>query len=294
VTAASALAYLGERASKSMSPLMHEWAKGWKRWEEFCIEIVRDKWSDNRMRMVAGRNKKWQVKQFMGADLQGAINIKVNYEGLQPKSLATERATIGQLVQLGVLNPQDPETNYQILQKFGEAELKGAVDLDTKYAQREADEFLTEGKPPVLRPMVDNSVIHLMYHTDFAKEDEFLELPQPLQDLWIAHIRAHVTDMMQRQQALAMAGINPTDPNMGGIMTSGEAQAAAMAAAGQNGGVPNGAQGPDDRLNAQGAAPPGAAAAGGPPDLAVGPPDPNAVTMPPGIKQIQQPRTIGQ
>jgi len=295
VTAASALAYLGERASKSMSPLMHEWAKGWKRWEEFCIEIVRDKWNDNRLRVIAGRNKKWQVKQFMGADLQGAINIKINYEGLQPKSLATERATIGQLVQLGVLNPQDPEVNYQILQKFGEANLKGSSDLDVKYAQREADEFLTEGKPPVLRPMVDNSVVHLMYHTDFAKEDEFLELPQPQQDLWIAHIRAHVTDMMQRQQALAMAGINPADPNMGGIMTSGDAQAAALAAAGQNGGVPSGAMGPDDRLNAQGAAAPGKAAAGaGPPDLAMGPQEIGGVTMPPGVSKIQQPRQIGE
>lgn len=300
VTAASALAYLGERASKSMSPLMHEWAKGWKRWEEFCIEVVRAKWDDNRLRMVAGRNKKWEVKQFKGSDLQGAINIKINYEGLQPKSLATERATIGQLVQLQVLNPQDPEVNYQILQKFGEANLKGSADLDVKYAQREADKFLSEQIPPVLRPMVDNSVVHLSYHTDFAKTDEFLELPQEAQDLWIAHIRAHVVDMMQRQQALAMAGIDPSNPQMGGLMTSGDAQAAAMAAAqaqaataAQNGGVPNGAEGPDARLNAQGAVPPGAAAPSGPPDLAVGPPDPGAVQMPPGISKIQTPRSLG-
>ena len=105
VTAASALAYLGERASKSMSPLMHEWAKGWKRWEEQSLEIVRDKWTDERMRVVAGRNRKWEIQKFSSVDLRGAVNIRINYEGLQPKSLATERATIGQLIQMGILEP---------------------------------------------------------------------------------------------------------------------------------------------------------------------------------------------
>src|SRR5581483_7166775 len=40
VTAASALAYLGERAQKSMSPLMSEYAKGWRNFELFALEIA--------------------------------------------------------------------------------------------------------------------------------------------------------------------------------------------------------------------------------------------------------------
>ena len=295
VTAASALAYLGERAQKSMSPLMHEWAKGWKRWEEQSLEIVRTEWNDARMRVVAGRNRKWEVKKFTSADLQGAVTIRINYEGIQPKSLATERATIGQLVQLGALNPADPETKFRILEKFGETNMQGSTDLDVRFAQKEADKFLTIHQAPVLRPMVDNSAIHIMYHSDFAKTDEFFELPQDQQDLWLQHIQNHVSDIVQRAQAMQMAGLNVEDPQFAELTTGNAqlmAQMSAQAAA-QNGGVPNGAQGPDARLTAGGSAPPQPPQ---PADLAAGPPPTEGGQSPaygPGTG-IQTPRVIGQ
>jgi hypothetical protein len=53
VTAASALAYLGERSQKAMSPLLRSWAKGWKTFEEYALEIIRQHWDDKRVRVVA-------------------------------------------------------------------------------------------------------------------------------------------------------------------------------------------------------------------------------------------------
>lgn len=260
VTAASALAYLGERAQKSMSPLMTSWAKGWKTFEMFALELARDNWDDERIRVIAGKNRKWDTAKFTKADLQGSVNMLIDYNGLFPKSNATERAQIAQLAQLGIVNPQDPEQNFKILEKFGATDLKMSIDLDVKDATREQDLFLSEGKQPVLRPFVDNSTVHLLYHTDFAKTDEFMELPPDQQQVWYDHIKSHITDIVTRRMMFTQAGLDPDAPGTEEI-TGGQAAAAAQSA-----GIPSGAEGPDARLDASGnplPAPPPDIAAGG-------------------------------
>ena len=252
VTAASALAYLGERAQKALSPMMTSWAKSWKNFELMALEIARENWDDTRIRVIAGKNRKWQALKFSKADLQGAVNLTIDYNGLFPKSNATERATIGQLIQLGVLTPQDPEQQWMILKSFGETHLKGSQDIDVQDAVKEADQFLNDPTyQPQVRPWIDNSTVHLLYHSDFAKTDEFRELPQDRQDMWIAHIKATVDDIIARRVALASLGM-PDGPGTAET-TSAMAQEGLQAqSALQNGGVPSGAEGPDARLDANG------------------------------------------
>ena len=234
VTAASALAYLGERSQKAIAPLMAEYAKGWRQFEYMALEIARDNWDETRMRVITGKNKKWQTMKFTKADLQGAVNLVIDYNGMFPKSNATERATIQQLVQMGVINPQDPEIGMGILKVFGEMAITGSASIDVEDATKEQDAFMTDPNfIPQIRPMVDNSKVHLLLHTDLAKSDEFRELPPERQQVWIAHIQNTVTDMVARQLALESAGFNDQANEE---MPSGQAQDAAQAVAGaQNG-----------------------------------------------------------
>jgi hypothetical protein len=78
-----------------------------------------------------------------------------------PRVRRRERATIGQLIQLGAINPQDPEQQWTILKKFGETDIKGSVDVDTRKAIKEQEEFLKNGVPPKIKPGIQNSQIHL-------------------------------------------------------------------------------------------------------------------------------------
>lgn len=286
VTAASALAYLGERAQKSMSPFVREWAKGWKRFEELALEIARENWDDERIRVIAGKNKKWQVEKFASASLQGAVNMEIDYQSMFPKSQATERATLSQLVQFGIINPQDPEQNYRILQKFGQTDMKGSVDLDMQEAVKESDRFLTKDEQPELVPMVQNSVVHLMQHNDFAKTDEFKELEPAKKQMWYAHIQATVADIVARQVAFSSIGVDPNNPALS-EMGSAEAQAAAAATMAQGGGAPNGAEAPDPRLDENGMKKP--LKPGQPAPQGDGTPD---IAMPPGVRNIQTPREV--
>lgn len=203
ITAASALAYLGERANRTIAPMMREWAKGWKRFEEMALELARGNWDDERLLTIAGKNKRWEVTKFSTADLQGAVNMRIDYESLFPKSQATERATIVQLIQLGVVNPQDPEQQWRILEKFGETELRGSFDIDVTEARKENEKFMesaASGTPysPKVVPLVQNSQVHMMVHADLAKTDEFKELPEEMQALWLQHIQDTMADVMAR------------------------------------------------------------------------------------------------
>ena len=229
VTAASALALLDERAKKAMAPLVREWAKGFLAFDEQALEIARQNWTDSRIRIVAGRNKKWETDTFMASDLQGAVSMEIDYQSMFPKSNATERAEIQQLIEGAVLNPQDPQTKMQILKKFGMLYMLGSYDLDVKQAQKEQEAFLKNGVAPNLMPLVQNSLVHFMEHTDFAKTDEFAELPPEEQDIWLAHIQAHAMDMGERRALFAMMGLDPDNPQAQEIGT-GAAMAATQGA----------------------------------------------------------------
>lgn len=258
VTAASALAYLGEKSQQAMSTLSASWAKGWREFYKQALEIARENWDESRLRIIAGKNKKWDVEKFTKADIQGAVNLVIDYAGLGPKSVATERATIGQLVQLGVLNPQDEETAMHILRKFGELDITGSQSLDVKYWQKILDRFMTDPTfLPSVRPFIDDSKVGLMLSTDLAKTDEFGELPPERQQAFVEFIKTLVLDITTRRMMLTQAGLDPDTPALAEVPSGDAAVAAQAAAQAQGGGVPSGAEGPDPRLDASGAPIPG-------------------------------------
>ena len=312
VTAASALAYLGEKGQQSLSTLRAGWAMGWAKFDEMALEIARMNWDDERIRSIAGKNKKWAVEKFSKADIAGSVNFIIDWNALAPKSNATERATIGQLIQLGIVNPQDSEMQVEVLKKFGELQLKGSLDLDIEDAAKEQDRFLEKNEQPQVRPFIDNSIVHLREHVDFAKSDEFRDLPEPKKQAWYGHIQNTVLDITTRRASLTQAGLDPDVPALAEVPSAAakvaadaamqERQAqlqAQQAAAQQNGGVPNGAEGPDARLDANGVAPgplgqmqtPDIAASGAP--QPAGPPQQASPAVgPPGVKPPGAPRTI--
>lgn len=260
------------------------------------LELARENWDDARIRVIAGKNKKYQVAKFTKADLQGAVNLIIDYNGMFPKSNATERATIAQLIQLQVISAAEPEIQWQILKAFGETALKGSQDIDVQDAAREEDSFMTDPSfMPFIRPFVDNSTVHLQSHTDLAKTDEFRELPPERQQLWIEHIKNTVTDIISRRVALTQVGLDPDVPATAELASGDATLAAQVMSANQNGGAPNGAEGPDSRLGPTGApAPQGppqtpdiaaGAVVGGNPASAAAPPNPAAIGIPPGAGQ---------
>lgn len=225
VVAASALSYLGEKAHQAVSPVKEKWAEAWAQCYQYALELARTNWVDERTISVIGKNKQWEFEKFKQADLAGSVSIKVDYQSLFPKSQATERATIMQLYQMLVLQPGDPDTDFKVLEAFGETKLKNLTNGAFAQAQREWDKFLNQQIPPVLKPLVQNSPLHLIQHKKDAQGQEYENLPPATQQLWDAHIQAHEMDVMAQQQLQnEMAGGGQPPPGPGGSGPHGQTQ----------------------------------------------------------------------
>lgn len=203
VTAASALAYLGERAQRSMASPAREWATGFKRWEQMSLEIFRKEATDQRISTVAGSNRMWEVAKFGKAELEGSVKMRVDYNGIFPKSIATERANIQQLVQMGFVSPLDPEMAFRVLEKYGETDLKDSMDIVVREATKENERFLEDPDyTPVVVPIVQDSEVHLPIHMKLTATDEFKELPPERQQIMFQHIKDTFQDMYTKKMLL--------------------------------------------------------------------------------------------
>jgi hypothetical protein len=210
ITAASALAFLSEKANRAISPLKEQWAEAWRLVYMYAFEIVRVHWEDERILAILGENKEWEFFKFKGADLTGSVDVSIDYEALFPKSTATRRANIMQLAQMGVITPAtDPEQQYTCLKAFGETELKASMDRARLQAIREWDAFLKQGKAPVLKALVQDCVIHLMQHKLDAASQEYEMMPPEQQEIWDAHIQATATEVMVASMPMTPDGAPP-------------------------------------------------------------------------------------
>lgn len=230
VSAASALSLLDQRAKKATGPMLREWAKMFLELDKMTLEIARKHWTDQRIKVAAGKNKDFEVSAFTNADLQGAVVMDIDYQSLFPQSEATERAEIEQLIQGGIINPADPEQKLEVLRKFGKMSMLGSINVHERTARIEQSEFLKTGQPPQLDPMFHNHMVHIVEHTKFANTDEYRALPPAQKELWNAHAQAHFVAEGARRALLMQMQMNPDAAEAVDVGTAG-AQAAAQGAA---------------------------------------------------------------
>ncbi len=200
VTAASALAYLGEKAQRAMSSWYQSYEDNFAKWLEQSIEILRVRAPEERI-LVGSLATRWETKRFIMTDLQGEVEIKAEAGSAFPQSQAALRATIESLIGLGLINVKDPMTAYNILQQAGLAHLSGAVDDDFKIAAEEFDMFLDTveetGVPPDVDPVFDNHFAHFMQHKRDAQTDAFRRKPPQVRALWTQHTLMHLRNMQE-------------------------------------------------------------------------------------------------
>lgn len=252
VTAASALAYLGEKGQQSLSALRAGWSESWRQVYLYALEIARANWDEDRIAVIGGQNSQWKAQKFTKADIQGAVNMVIDYNSLAPKSMATEQAKIQVLVQMGMVNPMDDATRVEVLKEFGALHLLGQVNLDIEYAGKMWDRFKSDTTfMPQVRPLIDNSTILLLEANKYAKMDEYDALPPERQQMWLEYCKMLAFDIAARRAMLGANGIDPDSP-ASSELTSGDAAAMGGGAAGAPpapGGQadPNGAPVPPDQ-----------------------------------------------
>lgn len=141
VEAFSALQLLVERSQSRYGPVLKNRGKAYRRWFSIALEMERKFGPDERSMAILGPNGGYTQQTFKRVDLLGSVRIEVEDGSQMPKTSLGKRAAIEQLKNFGVINPQNPDTAYRILQIFGQTDLWPGLDYDVKSALSEQDAF---------------------------------------------------------------------------------------------------------------------------------------------------------
>ena len=149
VSAGIALQILQERGLSSYEPLFIMWGDAWAEWGSQAVEIFRLYCTEERLLRIKGRDGQWQVEKFIGADLQGNVDVIAEAGSSTPRSTLADRAEIEQLMAYHVVNPLEPETQGKILDLYGKSSWLPSLTLDTKNAIMENEAFRAIAALPI-------------------------------------------------------------------------------------------------------------------------------------------------
>jgi len=244
VSAGIALQILQERGMSRFATQFILWEASWAEWASQAIEIFREFATEERLLRIKGRDGEWEVQKFLGADLAGRVDVIPEAGSAMPHSTMVERAEIEQLIALGVLNPQDPDTNDEILKRYGKSYMKPSMARDTKNAimENEAFEALATDpriglataddiaaaremdypmllaaleskgiKVPRVRGAVDDHSVHSREHGQCLKSEKVSKWPELVQVVFEAHKAFHDQLRIAQMQSIQslQKGVNP-------------------------------------------------------------------------------------
>jgi hypothetical protein len=222
VTAGTALRLLLERAQTRFTPVAKY---GEKVWQDVCSDLLcmaQEFWTDERISKIQGPGNTWEIIQFSKADLKGDVDVIVEAGSSLPKSIVGEQALVQDLVTMGVINPQDPETQYKILERFGCTDLLGDTDENIKQAQRENYDFQNEDIEPVMDLIIDMHQAHVKIHKQLALTSDFKTWAPEKQNVFRQHILSHMMALAPPMPAMTSGAGGGQE---GGAGASGEASA---------------------------------------------------------------------
>lgn len=183
ITAASALALLGERQERAVSPQVQSWEQAHEQIARQQMHIFREYCTEERTKALQDSLSKWSFESFSNADVDGNFTVKVEIGSATPKSNAQMRATLEAEMRIpGFLNLADPGVARRVHQIMGSTTVIQGLDAFTRDAQKQQDLWLRQytgeegGEPMTPRPLIDNHMIHAAEHIKFALGDKWREI----------------------------------------------------------------------------------------------------------------------
>jgi hypothetical protein len=179
------------------------------------LQIVKERYTTERLIHVVGADKKYQVRSFRGADLAGAVDVRPQAGSSFPWSKTAQQSM---LLSLAAQMPQlftDRETGQFDAAKFarllpigGLGNIGNESDLDVQEALREedvfagvGDEFGMEDLPQV--GFWQNHDIHYLQHCRVLKSAAFRDWAPEAQQAFLQHVQE--TQQSRDGKAIQMA-----------------------------------------------------------------------------------------
>jgi hypothetical protein len=179
------------------------------------LQIIKERYTDERLVYVAGPNRKFQVRAFRGADLEGAVAVVPVVESSFPWSKTAKQSMLLTLAQQMPELFQDPETGQFDRPRFarmlpigGLDQFANSEDIDVQEALNEEDLFASFGLEGRQAPQVEwwqNHEVHFNQHVRLLKSGSHLKWSPEAQQLFVAHVQETMQARDQKRAELNIA-----------------------------------------------------------------------------------------
>lgn len=256
-TAASALALLKETDDDYLSTTFDSIQQFTRTMARQYLALAIQFWDEPRMVKIAGVDQSLNVSAFIGSDIAGGTDVRIDGESVLPKSKAAKSAQITEWIDKGII---PPETGLEVLEMGNLGKVYDRIRRDkdaaaaehTKLMNMTAEEIqqmqqqhqaqieqmsaqveqATGAAPdPSLVPPLeilpihwyDNDAVHFEEHRLFANSAAYQILSPEQQQALDQHAQAH----LERMQAMAMPAEDPAAEDAAGYDESAAPSAAA-------------------------------------------------------------------
>ena len=231
LTAATAIAYLGERDDAYLTTIFHSIEAAVEKVAKQSLGLFVQYVEEARMVKITGADGSFDAMMLSGADLASGTDIRIESGSALPTSKAARQALVTEWMKMGFIPPED---GLRILEMGMLKQYYNTIKIDENAAQREnllikkiTEEMLEEfeagwnqgaanfdqdkvdpdtGKPLQVPPMVpvngwDNHAVHIEVHNRFRKSQAFQLLPDVVKAEFQKHISMHEQAFQQQQMA---------------------------------------------------------------------------------------------
>ena len=233
VTAATALAYLGERDDAYLTTIFNSIEAGVEKMAKQALSLFVQYVDDKRLVKITGDDGSFDAMMLSGADIASGTDIRVESGSALPTSKAARQALVTEWMKMGFISPED---GLRVLEMGMLKQYYNTIKIDENAAQREnlmmkkiteemAAQYESEwnngaaqgdidkldpntGEPLQVPPVVnvndwDNHAVHVEVHNRFRKSQSYQALPDVAKAEFQKHISIH-EQILQKQAELQM------------------------------------------------------------------------------------------
>jgi hypothetical protein len=241
VTAATALAYLGERDDAYLTTIFNSIEAGIEKVARQSLSLFVQYVQTERLIKTVGNDGSYDAMMLTGSDVASGTDIRIESGSALPTSKAARQSLITEWMKMGFISPND---GLRVLEMGMLKQYYNLIKIDENAAQREnltmkrldeeqvmqaSMEFQNKvqmGDPstmtqdpmtgemvPIAQPPIvpvndwDNHAVHVEVHNRFRKSQTFELLPEPVKEEFQRHIALHqqaLQAQMMQQMAMGM------------------------------------------------------------------------------------------
>jgi hypothetical protein len=219
VSAGIAFLQLQEADDSDLGPVLDDIERAVAQLAGNVIQIIRARYTTERLIHVVGKDRRYQVRSFRGADLRGAGDVVAQSGSSFPWGKMAQQSLLLSLAQQMPQLFTNPETGQFDTAKFarllpvgGMGNIGNESDLDVQEAMREEEQFQDwdgQSQLPVQPGFWQNHDVHYLQHVRVLKSAAFQDWPPMAQQAFIQHVemtqQARDQKAMQSAQMQAMA-----------------------------------------------------------------------------------------